>query len=101
MARQEGDADASDLERSADDVIKQEALADQAVQLGCQHRDAETAPFGDADYVYWDEGSSRLLSALGIDSPTTSDNVGWRERLVRAYCDALEPAEADDVEPGW
>jgi hypothetical protein len=100
MARQEGDADVPAPGRSADGVIKQEALLDQAVQLGYRHRDAETAPFGNADYVYWDEGSSRLLSALGIDSPTTSDNVGWRERLVRAYCDALEPTEADDVEPG-
>jgi hypothetical protein len=100
MASQEGDADAPAPERSADDVIQQEALVDHAAQLGYQHRDAETASFSNADYVYWDAGSGRLLSALGIDSPTTSDNVGWRERLVRAYCDALEPTEADDVEPG-
>jgi hypothetical protein len=50
--------------------------------------------------VYWDQGSARLLSALDVTSATTSDNVGWRQHLVSAYCDALEAPETGDVEPG-
>jgi hypothetical protein len=51
-------------------------------------------------HVYWDQGSARLLNALGVTSATTSDNVGWRQHLVSAYCDALEAPETEDVEPG-
>jgi hypothetical protein len=80
-------------------VTSHEALVDQAVQLGRQHRDVGTAPFGDASYVYWDEGSAHLLNALDITSPTTNDNVAWRERLVGAYCEALKPTETGEVEP--
>jgi hypothetical protein len=81
-------------------VTADETLADRAIQLGLQHRAAGTTPFGDAHYVYWDQGSGRLLSALGVTSPATSDNAGWRQHLVGVYCDALETPETGDVEPG-
>jgi hypothetical protein len=83
----------------AHDLPLQAALAEQAYQLGHQHRHDGMAPFGDAGYVYWDEGSARLLSTLGVTSPTTGQN--WRERLlvVEAYCDALESPDPREVEP--
>lgn len=64
-------------------------LASRARELGEQHRAAGIAPFGDPDFVYWDEGSAALLAALGITSPATEDNHPEREAIVSAYCDAL------------
>ena len=58
------------------------------------------SPFGDAGYVFWDEGSARLLGALGVTSPTTDDNAPGRFRVVNTYCDALDTREAGDIEPG-
>ena len=81
-------------------VIDHEELIEQAQRLGQQHRAAGIAPFGDADYVFWDAGSARLLNALGVTSPTTGDNAPGRLRVVDAYCDALEAREAGDIEPG-
>ena len=75
-------------------------LIEQAQRLGHQHRAAGITPFGDAGYVFWDEGSARLLDALGATSPTTGDNAPGRHRMAAAYCDALEPREAGDIEPG-
>ena len=71
MTGQKGEAEPFTPEPATDDVTVPETLADQAVQLGLQHRAAGTTPFGDAHHVYWDEGSARLLSALGVTSPTT------------------------------
>jgi hypothetical protein len=75
-------------------------LIEQAQRLGQQHRAAGIAPSGDATYVFWDEGSARLLGALGVTSPTTDDNAPGRFRVVGAYCDALGGREAGDIEPG-
>ena len=61
-----------------------EELAGQARQLGQQHRAAGITPFGDAQYVRWDEGSARLLTALGETSPTTGSNAPGRYRAVEA-----------------
>jgi hypothetical protein len=80
-------------------MIGDAELIEQAQRLGQQHR-AGIAPFGDADYVFWDEGSARLLDALGVTSPTTGDNAPGRFRVVDAYCDALGGREAGDIEPG-
>lgn len=100
MAEQEGEAELSAAQPIADDATTGEALAGQAAELGRQHRAADITPFGDAHYVSWDEGSARLLTALGVTSPTTSDNADSRQRIVDAYCDAIEPPEAGGVEAG-
>ena len=84
-----------------DDLAVPTALAEQAHRLGQQHRDTGITPFGDAHHVCWDEGSARVLSALGVTSPTTRDNVPERQWIVNAYCGALEPPDTGDVEPGW
>jgi hypothetical protein len=78
----------------------EEGLARQARWLGQQHRAAAVTPFGDAEHVYWDAGSARLLGALGVTSPTTAGNAPGRQRLVDAYCDALEGREPGDDGPG-
>jgi hypothetical protein len=100
MAEQEGGAELFAARPIANDVTTDEALADRAIQLGLQHRAAGSTPLGDAYYVYWDEGSARLLTALGATSPTTRNNAASRQRLVDAYCAAIEPAEASDIEAG-
>jgi hypothetical protein len=100
MTGQEGELDPFAARRATNHLTAQQELAEQARQLGQQHRTAAITPFGDADYVYWDEGSARLLNALGITSPTTDDNAPGRQALVDAYCGALEPREAEGVEPG-
>lgn len=99
MTGQKGDAEPLAPGPATDDVTADETLAGQATVLGLQHRAAGTTPFGDTHHVYWDQGSGRLLSALGVTSPTTSDNAGSRQHLVSAYCDALETPETGDVEP--
>lgn len=78
----------------------EEGFAGQARWLGQQHRSAAATPFGDVEHVYWDEGSARLLSALGITSATTADSTPGRQRLIDAYCDALEGREPGDDGPG-
>jgi hypothetical protein len=78
----------------------EEGLAGRARWLGQQHRSAAASPFGDVEHIYWDEGSARLLSALGITSATTADNASGRQRLAGAYCDALEGREPRDDGPG-
>jgi hypothetical protein len=75
-------------------------LIEQAQRLGQQHRAAGIAPFGDADFVFWDAGSARLLGALGVTSPATDDNAPGRFRVADAYCDALDAREAGGIEPG-
>ena len=97
----EGGPEPFTAESPAHDLHQQGTLAAQAHQLGQQHRHQGIAPFGDADSVYWDEGSARLLNTLGVTSPTTGEN--WHDRLlvVEAYCDALEPPGTGDAEPGW
>jgi hypothetical protein len=91
MTEQQGELDVTAAE---------EGLAGQAHRLGQQHRSAVVIPFGDVDHVYWDAGSSRLLDALGVTSPITADNAPGRQRLVDAYCDALEGREPGDDGPG-
>jgi hypothetical protein len=102
MAGQEGNLEPFAEGPVTDDPAMQEEIAGQARQLGQQHRDAGITPFGDAGYVRWDEGSARLLAALGETSPTTGSNAPGRYRAVEAYCGELEaPGAADvDVEPG-
>ena len=75
-------------------------LIGQAQRLGRQHRAAGIAPFGAGHCVSWDEGSARLLDALGVTSPTTGDNAPGRFRVAAAYCDALDGRQASDIEPG-
>ena len=77
-----------------------EGLAGQARRLGQQHRSTVVTPFGDAEHVYWGEESARLLDALGVTSLTTADNAPGRQRLIEAYCDALEGREPGDDGPG-
>lgn len=99
MAGTEGERESFGTEPPARDLPLHGTLAGHAYELGHLHRRDGIAPFGDADYVYWDEGSARLLSTLGVTTPTTDEN--WRERLlvVEAYCNALDPPDACDVEP--
>jgi hypothetical protein len=85
---------------AANGPIADAELIAQAQRLGQQHRAAGIAPFGDAGYVSWDEGSARLPGALGATSPTTGDNPPGRHRMAAAYCDAPGPREAGDIEPG-
>ena len=75
-------------------------LAGRARWLGQQHRCGAASPFGDVGHVYWDDGSARLLSALGITSATAAGNAPGRQRLSGAYCDALEGREPGDDGPG-
>ena len=85
---------------AADGLTGEEEPTGLARQLGRQHHSAAIAPFGDVDHVYRDEGSARLLGALGVTSPTTADNTPGRQRLAGAYCDALEGREPGDDGPG-
>ena len=68
---------------------------EELIRAGAGSSDSSTAPPGSprsatATSVSWDEGSARLLDALGVTSPTTGDNAPGRFRVVGAYCDALE-----------
>lgn len=72
---------------------RQPATAEQidaARSLAADHRAERRQPFGCADYVRWDAGSAELLTALGIITPTTDDNMAGREDIVNAYCDTFE-----------
>ena len=40
------------------------------------------------------------LSMLGVGSPTTAGDAPGRQRLIEAYCDALEGREPGDDGPG-
>jgi|SRR6266536_1675115 len=100
MTEQEGERSLAAPGLAVGDLTTEERLAGQARRLGRQHRSATIAPFGDVGHVYWDEGSARLLGALGVTSPTTADNAAGRQRLAGAYCDALEGREAGDDGPG-
>jgi hypothetical protein len=100
MAGQEGNVEPSDGGPATDHLATQEKLTEQARQLGQQHRAVQITPFGDAEYVRWDEGSARLLASLGETSPTTGSNAPGRYRMVEAYCGELEAPGAGDVEPG-
>ena len=81
-------------------LVAEENLAGQAHRLGQQHRSAAVTPFGEVEHVYWDAGSAALLDALGVTSPAMADNAPGRQRLVDAYCDALEGREPGDDGPG-
>jgi len=100
MAAEDGQPEPIKGDPATDRVTGHADLIEQAQRLGQQHRAAGIAPFGDAGYVFWDEGSARLLGALGVTSPTADDNAPARFRVVDAYCDALGAREADDTEPG-
>jgi hypothetical protein len=100
MAGQDREPEPFTAGPAANDPIGDAALIQQAQRLGQQHRAAGITPFGNAFYVSWDEGSARLLDALGATSPTTGDNAPGRHRMADAYCDVLEPREAGDIEPG-
>jgi hypothetical protein len=80
-------------------------LADASRRLGDEHGRAGITPFGEpghmhesagscgyTSYVCWDQGSSRLLDALGDSGDTTDENHGLRAALVKAYCDAYDAA---------
>ena len=100
MTAQEGEFGLVAPGSVTDDLTAEERLAGQAHRLGRQHSSAAIAPFGDVEHVYCGEGSARLLDALGVTSPTTADNAPGRQRLVGAYCDALEGREPGDDGPG-
>ena len=100
MAAEDGQPEPIKGDPATNGVTGHADLIEQAQRLGQQHRAAGIAPFGDADYVFWDEGSARLLGALGVTSPTTDDNAPGRFRVVNTYCDALDTREAGDIEPG-
>ena len=100
MTEQEGELSLAAPGSATGDLITEEGLAGQARRLGLHHRSATIAPFGDAEHVYWDEGSARLLGALSVTSPTTAANAPGRQRLAGAYRDALEGREAGDDGPG-
>jgi hypothetical protein len=100
MAAEDGQPEPVAAGPAADGLMGDAELIEQAQRLGQQHRAAGIAPFGDAGYVFWDEGSARLLGALGVTSPTTDDNAPGRFRVVNTYCDALGARQAGDIEPG-
>lgn len=100
MAQGQDEPEPFTADPAASDLIADAELHAQAQRLGQQHRAAEIAPFGDARYVTWDEGSARLLDALGVTSPTTDNNAPGRRRAVDAYLGALDRSEAADIEPG-
>jgi hypothetical protein len=100
MAAKDGQPELVTAGPAADGLMGDAELIEQAQRLGQQHRAAGIAPFGDAGYVFWDEGSARLLGALGVTSPTTDDNAPGRFGVAAAYCDALGACEAGDIEPG-
>jgi hypothetical protein len=100
MAGQDREPELFTAGPAANGPIADAELIAQAQRLGQQHRAARIAPFGDAGYAFWDEGSARLPGALGATSPTTGDNAPGRHRMAAAYCDVLEPREAGDIEPG-
>jgi hypothetical protein len=79
--------------------VPAEKLDGQARLLGQLHRATGSTPFGDAQHVAWNEGSARLLTALGVTSPTTQASAPGRYRAGEAYCGALEARETSDVEP--
>ena len=90
MTGQKGEAEPFAPASATDDVTVPETLVGQATDLGLQHRAAGTTPFGDAHHVYWDEGSARLLSALGVTSPPpqmTTSAVGcvWSAPTVMRW----------------
>ena len=100
MTEQEGEPGLAAPGLAVGDMTAEEGLAGHARWLGQQHCSAAIAPFGDVEHVYWDEGSARLLGALGVMSPTTAGNAPGRQHLVDAYCDALEGREPGDDGPG-
>jgi hypothetical protein len=100
MTEQEGELGLAAPGLATGDLTAKEGLAGQARRLGRQHSSAASAPFGDAEHVYWGEESARLLDALGVTSLTTADNAPGRQRLVDAHCDALEGREPGDDGPG-
>ena len=100
MTEQEGELGLAAPGLATSGLTTEEELAGQASRLGRQHRSAAIIPFGDVGHVYWDEGSAHPLDALGVTSPTTADNAPGRQRLVGAYCDALEGREPGDDGPG-
>jgi hypothetical protein len=100
MTGRDGERDPLDAGPTTSHLTAQQELAERARQTGLEHRAAAITPFGDADYVSWDQGSAQLLTSLGITSPTTDDNAPGRQALVDAYCNTLEPRETEGVEPG-
>ena len=100
MTEQQGEFGFASPELAAGDFAAGEGLAGQAHRLRQRHRSAAVTPFGDVEHVYWGEGSAHLLDALGVTSPTTADNAPVRQRLVDAYCGALEGREPGDDGPG-
>jgi len=100
MTEQEGEHALAAPGLATGDLTAEEGLAGKACRLGRQHSSAAIAPFGDVGHVYWGEGSAHLLDALGVTSTTTTDNTPGRQRLVDAYCDALEGREPGDDGPG-
>jgi hypothetical protein len=99
MAGQDREPEPFTAGPAANGPIADAELIAQAQRLGQQHRAAGIAPFGDAGYVFWDEGSARLPGALGATSPATGDNARAAP-MAAAYCDAPGPREAGDIEPG-
>ena len=69
MAGQDREPEPFTAGPAANDPTGDAAVIQQAQRLGQQHRAAGITPFGEAGYVSWDEGSARLLDALGVTSP--------------------------------
>jgi hypothetical protein len=89
----------------------------EARALGTRHGTARDVPYAPADggdvdgyepwypegyvsYVYWDEGSARLMDDLGETSETTDANWAERIELARAYCEAYAAAAGISFDTG-
>jgi hypothetical protein len=88
---------------AANGPIADAELIAQAQRLGQQHRAAGIAPFGDAGYVFWDEGSARLPGALGATSPppvtTPPGGTGWQPPTA-THPDPARPAISSPAHDG-
>lgn len=72
------------------EVTATRTLAEKARQLGQEHAAAGIAPFGDANFVYWDGGSADLMAALGETGSATGENYRRRQLVLEVYCEALD-----------
>jgi hypothetical protein len=103
MAGQDREPEPYTAGPAANGPIGDAELIQQAQRLGQQHRAARIAPFGDADYAFWDEGSARLPGALGATSLTTGDNApdgtGWQPPTA-TYSNPARPTISSPAHDG-
>jgi hypothetical protein len=101
MTGQEGQLDPCAAGPASSQLTVHEELAEQARQLGHEHRAAAIIPFGDAHEEYWDQGAPGCWTrSVSRPAPPMTTLPGG-QALVDAYCEALEAGEADGVELGW